>query len=441
MSGILAGLSDARRAGAPTGITSVCSAHPTVIRAALRRAAGERGAVLIEATCNQVNQLGGYTGKTPADFVRFVGRIAAQESLPRDRILFGGDHLGPNPWRREPAGAALDKAAAMVEAYVAAGFFKIHLDASMGCAGEPAALDDRTVAARAAKLAAVAEKAALAAGLPPPHYVLGTEVPVPGGADHVLDTVEPTKPEAARATIAVHREVFRAAGLDEAFGRVVAFVVQPGVEFGSDNVIAYDPPRAASLGALLAEEPGLVFEAHSTDYQSEQALSGLVRDGYPILKVGPGLTFAYREAAYGLDLVASELVAGYGSRPLAGAMEALMLDSPADWQGHYHGDADALRLQRHYSYSDRIRYYWNRPEADAAVARLVAALDGRAIPEPLLRQHLGGLPLSEIRAASSADILICAVDQVLGTYRRATHPTPASETGGGGSRFLQEGAA
>ncbi|KQT68893.1 MULTISPECIES: D-tagatose-bisphosphate aldolase, class II, non-catalytic subunit [unclassified Aureimonas] len=425
MSDILTGLAKARRAGAPTGITSVCSAHPTVIRAALRRAARDGGPVLIEATCNQVNHEGGYTGMKPADFVRFVEGIADEEGLARDHILFGGDHLGPNPWRKEPAEIALEKAAAMVEAYVTAGFSKIHLDASMGCAGEPAALDDRTVANRAAKLAAVAEAAAKAAGRPAPHYILGTEVPVPGGADHVLDTVEPTAPGAARATIAVHREVFTAAGLDEAFDRVTAFVVQPGVEFGSDNVIAYDPPRAADLSALLGEEPDLVFEAHSTDYQSEEALAALVRDGYPILKVGPGLTFAYREALYGLDLVASDLVPGYGTRPLAAAMEALMSAEPADWQGHYHGSEEALRLQRHFSYSDRIRYYWNRPEAEAAVARLLSALDGIAIPETLLRQYVGGVPLSRIASASAADILVAAVDEVLGTYFRATHPPAA----------------
>jgi D-tagatose-1,6-bisphosphate aldolase subunit GatZ/KbaZ len=425
MSDLLTGLAAARRAGAPRGITSVCSAHPTVLRAALRRAVTDDRPVLIEATCNQVNHEGGYTGMTPAAFVAFVEDIAREEGLAPERILFGGDHLGPNPWRRMPAEVALAKAAEMVEAYVRAGFSKLHIDASMGCAGEPAALDDRTVADRAAALVAVAERTAQASGRAAPQYILGTEVPVPGGADHVLDTVEPTSPEAARATIGVHREVFRTAGLEEAFARVIAFVVQPGVEFGSDNVIAYDPSRAGRLSALLAEEPDLVFEAHSTDYQSEAALARLVRDGYPILKVGPGLTFAYREAAYGLDLIASQLVPGYGVRPLAGAMEALMTAAPADWQGHYHGGPEALRLQRHYSYSDRIRYYWNRSEAEAAVARLLAALGGVAIPETLLRQYLGGLPLGRIANADPRDILVVAVDEVLGTYSRAADPSSA----------------
>ncbi len=416
MSTVLTGLADARRSGRPYGIASICSAHPTVLRAALRRAAKNGGPVLIEATCNQVNQFGGYTGMTPADFIGFVEGIAREEGVAREQILFGGDHLGPNPWRKEPAEIALKKAADMVDAYVAAGFTKIHLDASMGCAGEPVALDDGTVAERAAALCAVAEKAAARAGLAPPVYILGTEVPVPGGADHALSTVEPTSPEAARETIAVHRAAFAKAGLDAAFARVIAFVVQPGVEFGSDNVIAYDPPRAAALSALLDEEPALVFEAHSTDYQTEAALAALVRDGYPILKVGPGLTFAYREALYALDLVASDIVPGYGDRPLARAMEALMTTAPGYWSGYYHGDETALRIQRHFSYSDRIRYYWTRPEAEAAVAALMTALEGVRIPETVLHQYL-----PQIEGANAGDILVAAVDRVLAVYDGACH--------------------
>lgn len=422
MSRFLTNLAGARRAGRPYGIASVCSAHPAVLRAALRRAAKREGPVLIEATCNQVNQFGGYTGMTPADFIAFVETIAREEGVAREKIIFGGDHLGPNPWRKEPASAALDKAAGMVEAYVAAGFAKIHLDASMGCSGEPAALDDRTVAERAAALCAVAEQTARRENLPLPVYILGTEVPVPGGADHAIASVEPTAAGAARETIAVHRAAFAKAGLSDAFERVIAFVVQPGVEFGSDNVVAYEPPRAAALTALLDEEPTLVFEAHSTDYQTEAALAALVDDGFPILKVGPGLTFAYREALYALDLVASDIVPAYGDRPLARAMEALMLAVPDYWSGYYHGDEAALRIQRHFSYSDRIRYYWTRPEAAAGVSALLAALEGVRIPETVLHQYLPGIASEE--AGSAEDILIAAVDRVLAVYDNAAAIRP-----------------
>jgi D-tagatose-1,6-bisphosphate aldolase subunit GatZ/KbaZ len=217
MSALLLKLAEGRRLDRPFGIASVCSAHPTVLRAAIRRAKRNDKPVLIEATCNQVNHLGGYTGMMPADFRAFVEAICAEEGLDVGQVILGGDHLGPNPWRGEEPMAAMAKAEAMVEAYVAAGFGKLHLDTSMACAGEAAALSESVIAERAARLCAVAEATVARLGLPKPLYVLGTEVPVPGGADHVLDQVEPTRPDAAEATIADHAKIFEKAGLADAF--------------------------------------------------------------------------------------------------------------------------------------------------------------------------------------------------------------------------------
>lgn len=419
MTNLLRTLAPAWRAGQPVGITSVCSSHPVVIRAAARDAAQSSGVLLIEATCNQVNQFGGYTGMQPADFVEMVSEIASSEDLPLERVIFGGDHLGPNPWRKEPAESALAKAEDMVAAFVDAGFRKIHLDASMGCAGEPAALDDETVARRAARLAKRAEEAAAASGGELPLYVIGTEVPPPGGADHVIDTIEPTGLPAVRRTLEVHREVFEAAGLSAAFERVIAIVVQPGVEFGNANVVFYDRAKARHLADLLHETPALVYEAHSTDYQSPEALRELVEDGFAILKVGPQLTFDLREALYGLDLIASDLLPDYGERPLYRAMEALMTTDPKDWQGHYHGTPAEQRVLRHYSLSDRIRYYWNRPEASAAVERLTAALSGKTVSSTLFRQHLPGMVSFADKPLDPADVLLESVQLGLRDYRRA----------------------
>ncbi|WP_087003946.1 D-tagatose-bisphosphate aldolase, class II, non-catalytic subunit [Rhizobium sullae] len=426
MTSVLDNLARSRRAGSPAGITSVCSAHPIVIRAALRDGVLRDGAVLIEATCNQVNQFGGYTGLKPGDFVALVERIASEEGLPRDKVILGGDHLGPNPWRGESAEVAMNKAEEMIAAYVEAGFRKLHLDTSMGCAGEPVALDDAMTAGRAVRLAAVAERCAASTGGEPPVYVIGTEVPPPGGAHHVITALEPTSIDAARKTIALHRTRFDEAGLGKAFARVLALVVQPGVEFGNENVIVYDRARAHTLCALLGEEPALVYEAHSTDYQGAAALRELVEDGFAILKVGPELTFALREALYGLDLIASDSVIGYPSRNLMAVMEALMREDPGHWKGHYHGSKAEQHILRHYSYSDRIRYYWNHPAAEAAVLRLARALDHRIIPAPLFRQHLPRLVGHAGKPLNPQELLIDAVRAVLEEYQSAHQPGPQS---------------
>ncbi len=408
-----------RAQGRPTGITSVCSAHPIVLRAALRHGRDHSSTVLIEATCNQVNHLGGYTGMTPADFATLVRRIANEEGCPENLIMLGGDHLGPNPWRDRAAEEAMAEAERMVATYVDAGFRKIHLDASMGCLGEPAALDDETTAHRASRLAAVAEASARQAGGAMPVYVIGTEVPPPGGADHALTTIEPTAASAARQTIEVHRRVFAEAGLAGAFERAIGLVVQPGVEFGNHNVIRYDRSKIDALKQVLEDEPQFVFEAHSTDYQGADPLTALVEDGFPILKVGPELTFVLREALYGLDLIASDLVPDYGERPLYAAMEALMLAHRENWSRHYHGTVEEQRWLRHYSLSDRIRYYWASREAQSAVARLCDALAGKSVPLPLIWQHMPAAQQFSDTPLNPEEVLIWRVTKSLAEYHAA----------------------
>jgi len=145
----------AQKRGEPRGIVSICSAHPWVLKAAMQE---DMGPLLIEATCNQVNQFGGYTGMTPADFVRYVREIARESHYPFENIILGGDHLGPSVWKNEPAEAALSKAEALIRDYVEAGFVKIHLDCSMRLADDPeGAIDVDVSASRTARLARVAE--------------------------------------------------------------------------------------------------------------------------------------------------------------------------------------------------------------------------------------------------------------------------------------------
>ena len=411
----LLAIPDAYHSGGRQGITSVCSAHPVGIEAALRLGREQDKAVLIEATCNQVNQEGGYTGMTPRDFRGFVEGIAANVGFDASKLILGGDHLGPNPWKHLPANEAMAKADAMIAAYSEAGFTKLHLDTSMGCAGEAVALADEETAARAARLAAVAERHA---GKVSPVYVVGTEVPVPGGATHSLDVIEPTTPEAAARTFEVHRAAFGALGLDDAFSRVIALVVQPGVEFGHTDVIHFDPRRARALSGSLRGLPGVVFEAHSTDYQTPGALSALVDDGYAILKVGPWLTFALRSALYALDGVA-DLLEGHPPRGrLMAAMEAVMRRAPANWQKYYSGSETELWLLRHFSLSDRIRYYWPDEEASHAVDGLMARLGDRPLPAPVLNQMFGTYR-ADAGPATAHEMLVKSVTDVLRVYEDA----------------------
>jgi D-tagatose-1,6-bisphosphate aldolase subunit GatZ/KbaZ len=369
----------------PLGITSICSAHPYVIEAALRNGKAKQIPVLIEATCNQVNQYGGYTGMTPADFVRFVEGIALRVGFPRERILLGGDHLGPLVWANEPAASAMAKAGALVRAYVEAGFRKIHLDCSMPCADDHN-FSPAVVAERAAELAAEAEAASQGASLPLPRYVIGTEVPPAGGAKAEENRLLVTRPEDAAETLELTRQAFLKRGLDGAWERVVAMVVQPGVEFGDAQVHEYHREEAQTLSRFIEAQPGLVYEAHSTDYQSREALRALVEDHFAILKVGPALTFAFREAVFALAAI-EEVLCDEPSR-IVKVLEDAMLSNPKYWVKYYRGDERALALARRYSFSDRIRYYWATPAVEQAFQHLRSNLTRVAIPLTLLSQYL-----------------------------------------------------
>jgi D-tagatose-1,6-bisphosphate aldolase subunit GatZ/KbaZ len=384
----------ANRGGRAVGVPSVCSAEPAVLGAALAEARAAGGLAVIEATCNQVNQDGGYTGMTPAAFRSQVEQLAVVEGVADASLVLGGDHLGPYPWRAAPPGVAMEKARRLVRAFVTAGFTKIHLDASMPLSGE-VALDDEQVLARTVELCAVAEEArrGLALGAPAPLYVIGSEVPAPGGEPAGAGGPSPTEPDDVRRFVDGARAAFEAAGLDDAWRRVVAVVVQPGVEFDAWAVRDYVPQHAGALSALIAELPALVYEAHSTDYQTGDALAGLVRDHFAILKVGPALTFAYREALFGLEAIEVELIAGgllAGVEPsrLRATLEAAMLAEPSHWQGYYAGDAGAQAMARAFGFSDRVRYYWPKEEVRDAILRLFRNVSAGPLPGALLSQFL-----------------------------------------------------
>ncbi|MFF3172218.1 D-tagatose-bisphosphate aldolase, class II, non-catalytic subunit [Streptomyces sp. NPDC057900] len=424
MSELLDQLVRDQKAGLSHGITSVCSAHPLVLEAAVLQARDEGRLLLVEATSNQVDQYGGYTGMRPSDFRDLVHRTADAHGLSRDRLILGGDHLGPNRWRALPAAEAMAEAEVLVRAYVEAGFTKIHLDCSFACAGESLPLTDDVVAERTSQLIRVAEDAAgpQADRL---RYVIGTEVPVPGGADHVLHDAPPTSARAARETLRAHHEAFAAAGLSGMRGRVMALVVQPGVEFDHHGVVDYRDDRTAELRTVLDDEPGIVFEAHSTDYQLPGALAQLVRDHWAVLKVGPGLTFALREALFALAAIEREVVDSSRLSHLVEVVDRRMLEEPHWWQEYAAGDERSRRLNRLYGYSDRIRYYWTDPETAAAQRQLLDNLEAAPLPLALLSAHLPS-QYARIRAGQLAprphDIVVDRVRDVLRDYDRACAP-------------------
>jgi D-tagatose-1,6-bisphosphate aldolase subunit GatZ/KbaZ len=417
--------------GRAVGVYAICSANRFVLEAAMQRAQRDGSVLLIESTSNQVNQFGGYTGQTPGQFASFIRKIAADLSFPAGRIVLGGDHLGPHVWSNERAPSAMQKAAELARHCVLVGYTKIHLDASMHLAGDPgdasAPLAEDIVCGRAADLCKAAEEAhsQLPRGSPAPLYVIGTDVPIPGGEWVDGRAPEPTRPEDVAQTIRMAKRAFEASGLEAAWERVIAVVVQPGVEFGDATVFPYVPEKARALARFVETEWQGIYEAHSTDYQTPAALRQMVRDHFAILKVGPRLTFAFREAVFALAAIEEEWLGNRKGIAISQVREALdeaMLAKPEHWKNYYRGDDAALRFARKYSLSDRSRYYWAQPNVTAAVQRLIGNLTLYPPPTSLLSQFLPNQSVA-VRAgqilSNPVALIHSKIQEVIDHYARA----------------------
>ncbi len=356
---------------------SICSSNTFVLRASLKLLAKTDRTILIESTSNQVNQDGGYTGMKPEDFSKMIVKEASRLGIPKERIILGGDHLGPLPYRDLPPDEAMEKAKHMVWEYVKAGYRKIHLDTSFPLGDEE--FSPRLAAERQAQLCEVSEAAWRESGGEPPFYILGTEVPPAGGGKKREDYV--TDPRELENTIQMTKEAFEKHGLRSAWKRVVAFVVQPGVEFYKNSVRLYERKNADELKRVITKHE-MVLEAHSTDFQPLERLAWLVEDGFHILKVGPEFTFKFREGVFALESIAKEL---FGlDLGVSGTAMDVMEKNPKSWEKYYGKDE---KIFWKYSLLDRIRYYWNLEELKRILEKLFKAFEGVDIPLGLISQH------------------------------------------------------
>jgi len=420
------------KSGRAVGLTSVCSASLYVINAAILNAIKYNQTVLIESTSNQVDQFGGYTGITPLQFRKIVFDLAVSLNFPIENIILGGDHLGPNRWQNEDSNSAIQKAKDQIAAYISAGYTKIHLDASMKCADDgddKLTLDSSIVAERSAILCKVAEETFSKSGNDnePPVYVIGTDVPPPGGAKEDHDSIRITSAKEVEQTIELTKKAFEKYNLQDAWNRVVAVVVQPGVEFGDSIVFDYERDKSKELVNVIENYPNIVYEAHSSDYQKKELLKQMVEDHFAFLKVGPWLTFAFREAVFALALIEKELLSHKKEIYLSNLFEVLeerMIASPKYWEKYYNFFEEENKLRRKYSYSDRIRYYWTDDKVNESLQRLIHNLTENKIPHTLLSQYLPEeyFAVREgILSENPEEIILHKITKVLDIYNFATN--------------------
>ena len=168
----------------------------------------------------------------------------------------------------------------------------------------------------------------------------------------------------------------------------------------------------------------MIYEAHSTDYQPAEALRNLVRDHFAILKVGPALTFAFREGVFALAMIENELFSTDSSSNLMEILDAVMVQHPEHWRKYYHGNEAEQAFKRKYSLSDRVRYYWSDPQIQFALEKLLSHLNQKPIPFSLLSQfaprQYQRVRRGEIENTPESILLDC-IQAVLLEYRAARY--------------------
>jgi D-tagatose-1,6-bisphosphate aldolase subunit GatZ/KbaZ len=329
----------------------------------------------------------------------------------------------------------MQKAEDLVREYAASGFGKIHLDTSMrlGDDDPQKPLPDSIIAERAARLAAAAlsgyeELRKQNSSAEFPVFVIGSDVPIPGGVQEAETDLSATTVEDLENTITVFREVFAAKALRAVWDNVIGVVIQSGAEFGDSELLPYDREKTRDLTGSLKKHGNIIFEGHSTDYQSPACLKSMVQDGICILKVGPGLTFYQREALFALSAIEKELLGDEGDlAKFPEALEKVMLENPAEWNKYYHGTEEERRFKRKYSYSGRSRYYFQCPQVRKAINKLIFNLSKLSIPITLLSQYM---PVEALKVregvieAEPRQLILSRVTDLIDEYAFATAPPP-----------------
>ena len=226
-------------------------------------------------------------------------------------------------------------------------------------------------------------------------------------------------------TVSIFEKAFKEKGLEEAWENVIGVVVQPGLEEKDSGCTEYDSEKATDLMASIKQYDNLVFEGHSTDYQTKYKLRQLIEDGVGVLKVGPGLTFQMREGLFALAYAEKEVFKNQEEKQshLMEVLDTVMKKEPKYYNHHYYGTEDEIAYKRKFSFSDRSRYYMPLPEVQSAIQTLFTNFKG-GVPLGVLSQFMP-IEYTKVREGKLQNKPLDLVkDRVINTideYLYATH--------------------
>ena len=68
-------------------------------------------------------------------------------------------------------------------------------------------------------------------------------------------------------------------------------------------------------------------------------------------------------------------------------IKAKMKSNPQYWQEYYSGTEEEIDFMKIFSFSDRIRYYWDNQEVEKGLAAMISELKNIQLPKTLISQY------------------------------------------------------
>ena len=331
-------------------IPSFCSSNSQVIEILFKFCKFHKVPLLVESTSNQVNQYGGYSNNTPKEFIKKIKKIAEKEKFNKKKLFFGGDHLGPLPWKLHKSREALRRSIRLIRSYINADYQKIHIDTSIKCLNDNK-INNKIVFERTAlifrKLNLDKYKNLF--------FVFGTEVPLSGGND---------KSKIKQTSITQIKEEHKNfKNLLKSETNSFALVIEPGMKFMHNNVTK---PifKNFVIKKKFSKKNNFIFEAHSTDYQQINTLKKLVSNNFKFLKVGPELTYELTRSILFMEKLEKTL--NYKSN-FSKVLYLEMKKNRKYWLSYFNNKKKTVFDKIVKSKFDRTRYYLERKKVLKAI--------------------------------------------------------------------------
>ena len=326
-------------------LPSFCTSNTDVIKSILFFCHIKKLPCLIECTSNQVNQYGGYTNKTPQNFMKEISNIRKEINFDKKKLFLGGDHLGPLPWKKQNKAAAIKKSISLINDFLKQNFCKIHIDTSIKCKNDKYINSDIIFY----RTNQILNNESIKKKIRNKFLVIGTEVPLSGSGDS--KKIIKTNIKQIKAEVLKFRKILKKLKLKN---NLFGLVIEPGMKYMHSSI---KKPNFTNFSKKkhISKKNNFVYEAHSTDYQSKTILKQLVKNNFKFLKVGPELTYNYSRALFFMENVEIKFFKIKNSN-FKKTIFSTMLKNKKYWDGYYEKKKFKLFLN---SKLDRMRYYFN----------------------------------------------------------------------------------